>query len=58
MHTFRRRALGTRTKKNTVNAALREVSARLRRIKALDELGKMADRGDFEEFQDKATYRA
>lgn len=42
--------LGTRTKKDTVNAALREVSARLRRLRALEALGDMADRGDFDEF--------
>jgi Arc/MetJ family transcription regulator len=41
--------LGTTTKKDTVNAALREVGQRL---------GEMADRGDFDEFlDDKATYR-
>lgn len=42
--------LGTRTKKDTVNEALKEVSARLRRARALAELGAMADRGDFDEF--------
>jgi Arc/MetJ family transcription regulator len=42
-------ALGTTTKKDTVNAALREVSQRLRRLAALDELGSMADRGDFDD---------
>lgn len=41
--------LGTTTKKDTVNAALREVSARLTRLRALDRLGEMADRGDFDE---------
>ncbi len=40
--------LGTRTKKDTVNTALREVSARLGRLRALEELGAMADRGDFD----------
>lgn len=50
--------LGTRTKKDTVNAALREVSARLRRLRALEALGEMADRGDFDEFLvDPSTYR-
>lgn len=50
--------LGTKTKKDTVNAALREVSARLRRLQALEELGAMADRGDFDEFVgNKAAYR-
>ncbi len=42
--------LGARTTKDTVNAALREVSARRRRRRALDELSAMADRGDFDEF--------
>ncbi|HRY11736.1 MAG TPA: type II toxin-antitoxin system VapB family antitoxin [Candidatus Nanopelagicales bacterium] len=41
--------LGTTTKKDTVNTALREVSARLRRLAALEKLGDMADRGDFDE---------
>lgn len=45
-------ALGTRTKKDTVNAALREVSARQQRLRALAALGEMADRGDFAEFVD------
>lgn len=50
--------LGTRTKKDTVNAALREVGQRLARLRALDELGKMANRGDFDEFVgNKAAYR-
>lgn len=40
--------LGTTTKKDTVNTALREVSARLRRLQALEQLGAMADRGDFD----------
>lgn len=47
--------LGTRTKKETVNAALREVSDRFRRLRALDELGAMADRGDFAEFVEGGT---
>lgn len=49
--------LGTRTKKDTVNAALREVSERLNRLRALERLGEMADGGDFEPFVDKAAYR-
>jgi Arc/MetJ family transcription regulator len=44
------KVLGTTTKKDTVNAALREVSERLLRLRALEQLGDMADRGDFEEF--------
>jgi Arc/MetJ family transcription regulator len=50
--------LGTKTKKDTVNAALREVGQRLERLRALADLGQMADRGDFDEFLgDKAAYR-
>jgi Arc/MetJ family transcription regulator len=50
--------LGTTTKKDTVNAALREVGQRLVRLRALAGLGEMADRGDFDEFLgNKATYR-
>jgi Arc/MetJ family transcription regulator len=50
--------LGTKTKKDTVNAALREVGQRLKRIRALATLGEMADRGDFDEFlDDKSAYR-
>jgi len=44
--------LGTTTKKDTVNAALREVSARLLRLRALEQLGAMADQGDFDELLD------
>jgi Arc/MetJ family transcription regulator len=50
--------LGTTTKKDTVNAALREVGQRLVRLRALAGLGEMADRGDFDEFLgNKAAYR-
>lgn len=50
--------LGTRTKKDTVNAALREVGQRLVRMRALARIGEMADRGDFDEFaENKAAYR-
>ncbi|MEU4316231.1 type II toxin-antitoxin system VapB family antitoxin [Nocardia sp. NPDC024068] len=50
--------LGTKTKKDTVNAALREVGQRLVRMRALARLGEMADRGDFDEYLgDKAAYR-
>ena len=50
--------LGTKTKKDTVNAALREVGERLVRLRALARLGEMADRGDFDEFVgNKAAYR-
>lgn len=50
--------LGTKTKKDTVNAALREVSQRLVRLRALARLGEMADGGDFDEFlANKTAYR-
>ena len=50
--------LGTKTKKDTVNAALREVGQRLLRLRALARLGEMADSGDFDEFLDnKVAYR-
>jgi Arc/MetJ family transcription regulator len=50
--------LGTKTKKDTVNAALREVGHRLVRLRALARLGEMADRGDFDEYLDnKHAYR-
>lgn len=50
--------LGTKTKKDTVNAALKEVGQRLTRLRALATLGEMADRGDFDEFLgDKSAYR-
>jgi Arc/MetJ family transcription regulator len=50
--------LGTKTKKDTVNAALKEVGQRLTRLRALAALGEMADRGDFDEFVgDKPAYR-
>jgi Arc/MetJ family transcription regulator len=50
--------LGTKSKKDTVNAALREVGQRLVRLRALARLGEMADSGDFDEFLgSKAPYR-
>jgi Arc/MetJ family transcription regulator len=50
--------LGTKTKKDTVNAALRDVGQRLARLRALAALGDMADRGDFDEFLgNKSAYR-
>jgi Arc/MetJ family transcription regulator len=50
--------LGTKTKKDTVNAALKEVGQRLTRLRALAALGEMADRGDFDEFlSGKPAYR-
>jgi len=51
-------ALGTKTKKDTVNAALREVGRRLTRLQALARLGEMADQGDFAaSLGNKAAYR-
>ncbi|TDC78457.1 DUF2191 domain-containing protein [Micromonospora sp. KC606] len=49
---------GTRTKKETVNVALREGAARLRRARALAELGTRGEAGDFDELLDKDTYRS
>ncbi|MCP3819583.1 type II toxin-antitoxin system VapB family antitoxin [Streptomyces sp. A3M-1-3] len=49
--------LGTTTKKDTVNAALREVSQRHRRLTALEELAAMGERGDFDILLDKDNYR-
>ena len=50
--------LGTKTKTDTVNAALKEVGQRLTRLRALAALGEMADHGDFDEFLgDKSAYR-
>ena len=49
--------LGTKTKKDTVNAALREVGQRLTRLSAVAKLGEMADRGDFDEFLGNKAYR-
>ncbi|MEH1012185.1 type II toxin-antitoxin system VapB family antitoxin [Micromonospora sp. CPCC 206060] len=51
-------AFGTKTKKETVNVALREGAARLRRARALAELGVRAEAGDFDELLDKETYRS
>ncbi|MEU7826609.1 type II toxin-antitoxin system VapB family antitoxin [Catellatospora sp. NPDC049133] len=48
---------GTKTKKDTVNTALRESAARLRRARALDELRQLGDTGYFDELLDKNNYR-
>jgi Arc/MetJ family transcription regulator len=50
-------AFGTKTKKDTVNMALREGAARLRRARALAELGARAEAGDFDDLLDKRAYR-
>ncbi|MBM0256226.1 type II toxin-antitoxin system VapB family antitoxin [Micromonospora sp. 4G55] len=51
-------AFGTKTKKDTVNVALREGAARLRRARALAELGGRGEAGDFDELLDKDSYRS
>ncbi|MEC4020155.1 type II toxin-antitoxin system VapB family antitoxin [Streptomyces sp. H27-D2] len=52
------KVFGTKTKKDTVNTALREATRRIQRARALAELVEMADRGDFDEFVgNKAAYR-
>ena len=50
--------LGTKTKKDTVNTALRETANQLRRAKALTRLAELGEGGAFDELLDKATYRA
>lgn len=49
--------LGTRTKKDTVNLALRESVTRLRRVRALERLAELGEAGSFDELLDKSTYR-
>ncbi|MFH8450933.1 type II toxin-antitoxin system VapB family antitoxin [Streptomyces fungicidicus] len=51
--------LGTSTKRDTINTALREVVARNRRLRALHELQDLADEGglDAELLLDKRHYR-
>ena len=53
------RALGTRTKKDTVNTALREVLENRRRAVALTRLREVAAAGGFDLglLEDKANYR-
>lgn len=52
------RALGTTTKKATVNAALREIASRESRLHALSELRRMGREGDYDEFTGhKSDYR-
>ena len=48
---------GTKTKKDTVNTALRDAAQRLRRLQALDRLGDMGTAGDFDDLLDKREYR-
>lgn len=49
--------LGTRTKKDTVNLALRESVVRLRRVRALERLAELGEGGAFDELLDKSAYR-
>jgi Arc/MetJ family transcription regulator len=49
--------LGTETKRDTVNTALREVAQRRERAIALAELREMGTRGDFDILLDKRNYR-
>lgn len=49
--------LGTKTKKDTVNLALRETAQRLRRANALARLAELGESGAFDELLDKAAYR-
>lgn len=49
--------LGTTSADETVNAALREVVAKRRRLEALERLGEMGAAGDFGELLDKRKYR-
>jgi Arc/MetJ family transcription regulator len=49
--------LGTKTKKDTVNTALRETAQRLRRAKALARLAELGESGTFDELLDKTAYR-
>ncbi|OQD56636.1 antitoxin [Streptomyces phaeoluteigriseus] len=53
------RELGTTTKRDTINTALREIVARNRRLRALHELQDLAADGglDAEALLDKRTYR-
>ncbi|MDT0484724.1 MULTISPECIES: type II toxin-antitoxin system VapB family antitoxin [Streptomyces] len=50
-------AFGTKTKKDTVNAALKEGVERKKRALALARLAARADAGDFDELLVKETYR-
>jgi Arc/MetJ family transcription regulator len=49
--------LGTTTKKDTINTALRETAQRLRRAHALARLAEMGEAGVFDELLDKTAYR-
>lgn len=49
--------LGTKSKKDTVNAVLQDYVRRHNRLQALDRLVEMGGRGDFDDLLDKANYR-
>ncbi|MGH3450755.1 MAG: type II toxin-antitoxin system VapB family antitoxin [Haloechinothrix sp.] len=49
--------LGTKTKKDTVNSALRETTERLRRAHALARLAELGESGAFDELLDKNAHR-
>ena len=49
--------LGTKTKRDTVNVALRETVDRLRRANALARLADLGPSGAFDELLDKSAYR-
>jgi Arc/MetJ family transcription regulator len=51
------KVFGTKTKKETVNTALRETAAARRRAEALEELRKFGGEGHFDELLDKKAYR-
>ncbi|MFE2427121.1 type II toxin-antitoxin system VapB family antitoxin [Streptomyces sp. NPDC059373] len=40
--------LGTKTKKDTVNAALEDIAARLRRLRAIERMRRLAENGAFD----------
>ena len=50
--------LGTKTKKDTVNTALRETAQQLRRALALARLAEIGESGAFDDLLDKSTYRS
>lgn len=49
--------LGTSTKKDTVNTALREAAQRLRRANALATLAERGESGEFDQLLNKSAYR-
>ena len=49
--------MGTKTKKDTINGALRETVQRLRRAQALARLAEMGESGAFDALLDKDSYR-